>query len=82
MRWGRQNVGAVNAGLIDQAGGFIKRNWGGEALGALTSLGADPAQRQRLMDGDYKGVATNAVKGAATGECWSRFTKSCYWCSS
>ena len=67
MRWGRQNVGAVNAGLIDQAGGFIKRNWGGEALGALTSLGTDPDQRQRLMDGDYKGVATNAIKGAATG---------------
>jgi hypothetical protein len=67
QRWGRQNVGAINAGLIDEAGSFIKNNWKGEAVGALTSLLVDPQQRQRMMDGDYKGAGTNAVVDAGKG---------------
>jgi len=67
QRWGRQNVGAINAGLIDEAGSFIKNNWKGEVVGALTSLLVDPQQRQRMMDGDYKGAGTTAVVDAGKG---------------
>lgn len=59
--------GFVNSSILDTAGKFIKNNWKGELLGGLTGLATDPAQRQRALDGDYKGLVGNGIKDAFIG---------------